>query len=367
MKKLRKTISLALLSVALFAFAPTSVQAQNCDPCDPCDWGGIDIGVDYLYWKPVVDNLEYAAELDASSSEPFEYKFHDVCPDWESGVRVYLGWQSPCWNLGLRGSWTYVDADESDSVGNPKQTSPDPDDIFIAFTHPGLDEITPDAIIQHGDFGKGEFAAKYNEWDFLVTYNFHDDGCHRFTPFFGVAGIDLDQEFKVKLVDFEGDQPNSKGFINRSEWDSDLWAVGLRIGAEYSHQLFNCITLFANGHGSVLTGEATSKVVYFDRGVKEKRGPRAQLKFKDDDCHQLIPGYHITTGLAYESDMCGCEYAVRVGYEFLAWHNVPNHRVFVGEDLGFATDHGKNVALATTSNTRTFGFHGLFVGAQMSF
>ena len=264
------------MSVALFAFAPTSVQAQNCDPCD---WD-IEVGVEFLWWKPCVeflwwkpyvDNLEHAAERNKIASTPVDakLKYKNICPDWEPGVRVTLGAPKFYCDFGLLASYTYLNSCESDSVKNNE-------DILNPIAHTGLPPGSSDSK------GKGSWDANFHEWDVLLSYDASCNSCHQLERFFDIAGIVLDQDFKATLDDDD----------YLVKWDSDFWGVGFRAGSEYQYRFSDCLRLYARGHGTILAGEADSKIK-FEANEGSKPSKLGMTSFKDDNCCQIVPGYHL--------------------------------------------------------------------------
>ncbi len=343
MKKWRKTISLALISVALFAFAPISVQAQNCDPCDwnLCDLGEVKVGVDFLYWKPCIDDLDYAAVVENGSIIEIDYK--NIDPDWEPGVRAWVYFPNLFCDFGLRASYTFIESNASDSVE-------DEDNITTPLAHLGIDETQlTSATSVLWDEAEGHFQLTYHEWDVLLSSDISCHECHHFKPFFGLAGIVLDQQLKVELEE-DGDTDEIK-------WDSDYWGVGLRAGTKYYYNISDCLGFYASAHGTILAGEADSTN---DQDFADN------VKIKDNKTCHVIPGYHIGTGFVYETCMCDWEIFFKLGYEFLVWHNVPNHRVFVSGVEGTASNPGW-FSHSSSPSTRTLAFHGLSAGLGVSF
>ncbi|HEY4832830.1 MAG TPA: Lpg1974 family pore-forming outer membrane protein [Waddliaceae bacterium] len=343
MEKWRKKIGIAVLaSAALLTFAPNMANAYNrdCDPCNnTCDWNccggfeGFDIGVDFLWWKPCVDDLDFCASVD-EESDGFDWniKYKGICPDWEPGVRVLFKMPSCYCDLGLAACYTYIHA-------QTKRSFRGDDDVACPLIHPATDEAG-DTF----DAARGRWELNYHDWDVLATYDIACNQCHHFKPFIGIAGNVINQKFHVKLrADSEIDTVN---------WSSDYWGVGLRAGAEYVYQISDCLRFFSVAHGTLLAGKAD--------GTNHQSFP-STVRVKDDNCCYFVPGYHIGTGFSYNTCMCDWDVSFRIGYEFLVWHNVPNHRIFTGGDgMGSYSD-------STSPSTRTLGFHGLLLGLGVSF
>lgn len=321
MEKWRTKVGLAALaSAALLAFAPSAANANyrnSCDPCNicnPCDscceGGGFDFGVDFLWWKPSISDLHSSVrfEDDSDSGDASTWtRHHQICPDWQPGVKAYFLWPRCMSNFGVYGSYTFVDVEQRH--------------------HHKREE----------DWSRHRFHFNYNEWDVCATYEVGCNDCHHFTPFFGLAGIILNTEHKNHHHEYE-------------EWhhraESEFWAVGLRAGAAYKFRICDGFHFFSFGHGSLLAGRNDNHERHHERS-------------HNDQCSHVIPGLHLGTGLAYNMNLCDWSINFRVGYEFLVWWDVPTGREFIaGNDLNFRPN---------TRNERNIAFQGLLVGAGIGF
>lgn len=339
MKQWKKFFNLAVLATAFFALNPSNVSADYydncCDPCDSCDNCGFTVGADFLWWNTNADDLSYCAVRDES-----DVKRKNFCLDWEPGFRVYIGKQNIECGLDLAASYTYLNTCDSASTS-------DSGDVIPTFTHPGF-------TISVGNFdeGKGSWESTYHEWDVLLSFDNSCNQCHKLSHFFGVAGIVLDQEFTATV--------EKSSSIIHTKWDNDYWGVGLRFGTHYSRVICDCFSIFASGHASIIAGESDSKIDFDSQNLSTD----PDHVFKEDKECRIVPGYHITTGFSYDTCVCDWDLSFRIGYEFLAWFNVPERRTYVADG---SIGSSQEAALATSSNNRTLGFHGLFVGAQLSF
>jgi hypothetical protein len=283
-------------------------------------------------------------------AEAPEVEYEALCPEWEPGVRIYLELPDLFCGWDLSASYTYL---KSGDHASQEFDDPGPEDGIISpLLYTGLAPF--DGIINF-EFGDQHWDLYYNEWDVLLSYDICCGGCHHFTPFFGVAGIVLDQEL---TAEFEN---TSEGAISAYdfEWKSDYWGVGLRAGAAYQFDL-NCgLSIYANSHATLLAGEANSKSEHFFEDLSAEAD--GGIEFKDDDCCHFVPGYHIAAGLAYAGCWCDWEIGARLGYEFIYWHNIPNHRVFFGGDSVAEASH------STSPHTRSIALHGLVAGVSLTF
>lgn len=343
MKKWSQKLSLAILCAGLLALIPNAASAYLCDPCcdpcyDPCCLGGFEVGIDFIYWKPCIDELDWGATVETENNSPVTttVKYKSICPDWEPGIRVYFGMPEAFCDLGLAVHYTLIGSDDSSSAEESEG-------VVTPLQHQGPDTDSP------WDEGKGTWDLCYHEWDVLLTYDISCTPCHNFKPYFGLAGIYLEQELDVELI--EGS--DTSGVI---EWESRYWGVGLRFGSEYKYRMNQCLSIFALCEGTLLAGEA-------DNDNKQTYGTSSLqiIEIKDDDCCHFVPGFHIGAGILYDGCVCNNDFTIKLGYEFIEWRNVPNHRVFTGDNSGSESSH------ATSSNIRTLGFHGLMAGLYMSF
>jgi len=340
MEKWKKNFGFALLSMALMTVAPTGVEASACDRCDN-DCCGFDLGVDFLWWKPCVDELNYAARRTLEESGSFKKGKHRVVDtDWDSGFRIRLGKESCICGLDLRASYTYIDSSDS-------STTKDEGNVYPVNTHPGFVTNTFDA-------GKGTWHSEYQEWDLMLAFDNSCNRCYNLSHSFGIAGLNLDLEMKSKL------DKVSPEYVEQTKFKSDLYGVGFRLGTAFKTEVCDCLDFFAGGHASVLIAESDSKTEFDGRSDVDTK---ADNELKEDGVCQLIPGYHLAAGFSYEATACNCDFGLRLGYEILVWHNLPNKRAYV-RDSGFSTPY---LAESSFSNVRTFGYHGLFAGIEVGF
>lgn len=363
MEKWSKKISLALLSAGMFVLSPAMASAYNscdpcapvCDPCDPCDSNfcdcSFDFGVDFIYWKPCIDDMDYAARVSTEGAVPefTKIKYHSVCPDWEPGVRFFVGmpefWCE--WDLGF--SYTWIESRDSDRTRFSETPT-----ALIGITSPMAHMNLLEGVATLYNDVKGSWRLRYNEWDLLLSYDISCKPCHEFRPFFGLAGLYIDQKYKVTLRN-----DVTTPIEHTVKWNSDYWGIGLRAGTHYAYEICDGASLFARADATLLAGEANNKN---KQDFDNNSTPTAanNFKFTDDDCCRFVPGVHIQTGFEWDSCWCDTDYSLRLGWEFVHWHNVPKHRSFTGDDSGLEISH-------SGSTTRNIAFHGLLAGFAMSF
>ncbi|WP_143406465.1 Lpg1974 family pore-forming outer membrane protein [Estrella lausannensis] len=368
---MNKKLALAILTLGFAGLMPSAASAEscyadNCAPksCDPCnttsDCCSFDVGVDFLYWKPCVDDLDYAAKVHGITSDidnPLHVDYKSVCPEWEPGFRITLGKAQAWKSFDLSFSYTWLNSDDSQSThaGNGER-------IAAVGLHPYL--VTGnEATNSFYDIAKGKWELNYQTFDILLSHSFKCGSCHTISPFFGVEIVKLDQKWKTGY-EYQNEQGPFE--VAGSKWKSDYKGAGLKLGTDYSYALCEGLSLFARASGTIAIGDATTtnQQVAYEFTITEGQpilGDEHYIDFKDDDCCHVVPGYHLQLGLQYEDDTCGCEYKLRLGYEMVNWYNLQNPRRW------FENTEEGNIAQSTQSNTTTLGFHGLLAGIEVKF
>lgn len=401
MKKWIDMLSLAALSLGLLTLAPTDASASYgscysngdcqpydsccdtpsyCDPCyDACDtgssWLNFNVAVDFIYWRNCVDGLDVAAiyhqntNEDACCNTKIGYK--RICPSWSPGFRVKLA-KPGCWGQwGLSASYTYLNDTEKTSF-RPRGGATDGACLTSNDTGRRVHVISPllhaslansftsdcsgeteqhDVLFSHA---RARYEIQYHTYDVLAAYPCDFCGCHTFTPFFGIGGMDVTQKLGTVLCN---PSDVNCGLSATTRWRSCFHAVGLKVGSDYEFRFSECFKLFSKASGTIAAGNPKS---HNRQSLERDTNSFQTLCSNDhDDCH-IIPGYHLQLGVAYESSFCNTDWRLRLGYEFQKWHNVNNPRRFPNATVGGA-------AIATASDTTTLGFHGLLAGVEVQF
>lgn len=351
-KKVGFTAALCLLTVV-----PDNAKAydQCYDTCqDACSLGGFEFGADFLYWKPCVDETDFAAytlEGDTTTTDgipenTLSVNYKQMCLNWEPGVRVRVAMPEVWCDWKLSASWVWVHSCDSRALG---LADGDQGHYTSPLLAPGFGDLITDYVT-----ADGSWDSTYQTWDALFSYDITCNRCNVITPFFGVEGLVLNQTLKADYETTVGEQVNS----SYVKWSSDFWGVGLKIGTDYTYTLFDCMKVFARASGSLVIGDDCNSedqgIYYQDSATITTLDSR---KYKDDDKCLIVPGYHLQVGFLYESCYCGVDFGVRLGYEFVNWYNVPNQR-------NFSLDSTNG---ATPSSIRNYGMHGLLAGAEVKF
>jgi len=350
MNTLKRKWCLLLLAISALIVAPSTSTADYCNLCDrsSCDLGCVNIDLDFLYWSPCIDDLDYATVVTPTSSGGVTTTNVDhkrFCLDWEPGVRITLGLPDIFCGWGTTATYTYMG-----SCDKRKTSFDDGIGEFAGVSSPLLNPAVVDNDTLY-EKAKGSWDLSYHEWDLLFGHDIIRNQCHLLKPFLGVAGIYLEQEIKVDLTETSGESSEIE-----LKWDNEYWGVGLRTGMEYAYRIKQCLSLFGKVQGTLLAGEVCNK----NKQTIEIGSGKEIFKFNEDDHCIFVSGYSIGTGVLYDACFCDTEFSLKLGYEFVSWHNIPNQRVYTGrasEELGHST----------SPNTRTLGFHGLIAGVSVNF
>ncbi|MEC7838787.1 MAG: Lpg1974 family pore-forming outer membrane protein [Chlamydiota bacterium] len=379
MAKWNQKLGMSLLTLGLLAMTPNPVNAADdcasCDPCasDSCDscFGGFEIAADFLFWKPCVDDLTYGASVsrretsqlnDSAFSRTVKYK--NICPEWEPGFRITVSKEDVWCGLNFSSSYTWLNTDDSSSSCVQCGTAL-PGWVESPLLHPELAPAVPD---QELHCVEGHWDTTYQTWDVLMSYDICCNRCHTFSPFFGLAGLILDQSLKVDLyVDECKDLADSRHI----DWVNDYFGVGFKIGSDYTYAICDGWTIFAMASGTIVAGDADNK---YNKNTQihytDATGGSEKYVFQNPDGCVIVPGYHLQLGLIYESEFCGCVTDVRFGWEYLVWHNIANPRRFSEKGIshgGGVTSEIYDTSYSSQANTTTFGFNGLLVGMDLTF
>lgn len=378
MAKWNKKLGLGILNLGLLIATPNPARANDCNACDPCGssnscsdscFSGIEIAADFLYWKPCVDDLTIGARVSelftdsitSFNSRDIDYK--NICPSWEPGFRITAGKDDVWCGMRISASYTWMNFDDSASIS--LCSGIDDGWVETPLIHPyisGRLTGTPKQYV------RGEWDSTYQNWDVLLSFELCGNRCHSFSPFFGVSGLILDQSIRVDSYVDACVRRDNTPLSAHMRWENDYFGVGFKFGSDYTYQLCDGFSIFAMASGTIVSGSADNKFNRNNQWTYAANGVETRLDFEDDACCQVIPGYHLKLGINYESEMCGCESNIRLGWEYVAWHNISNPRRFdeVGAFDGDVTKYADG-SYSSQANTTTIGFHGLLVGMDFAF
>jgi len=335
--------SVLFACLMMFGVHDAKVDAYYYKTYSPSSWRNcgnwLEVEMDFLFWKPCIDRLDVAAIV-LNNQTHTDVRNKKLCPDWQSGYAFsfFLPDLFYCWDVSL-GYWHL----KSDDSMHQRASFKGKRKIVSSLLYNG----------QHGwNYGKERLELCYGELELLFHRDLLRKKCERFAPYVGLAGLYVDQDLEAKFS-----KKNTPAEVE-AEWISRYAGVGIRAGGDYERQFLSCLKYFANGSLTLLTGETTATFLQISQDSGEKE---LSVEVPDgNDCHCVL-GYHVRTGAALERCICGWDYAIRLGYEFVGWHNLSNQRTF------FATNNPATAAASTSAQIRTLGYHGLFAGVSIRF
>lgn len=324
-------------------------SAQPC--CKDC---GPYVGAEFIYWTQYKIDRDYAVDgasltVGETTTRTLDGKYHHTHARWDPGFRIDLGYRWGCdgWDTAL--IWTRYHTKNSSSARPgegasyilptlwPSNTTLDGQDIAVLAT-----------ASEH---------LNYDVLDFIFERPYFVSCTHTLRPFFGVRGLWLHQKLSV---DYNGGA-NVGGIafgttVGSSSWGSQFEGAGLIAGLGYEMLLCNCISLYADFSGSLLAGQHRN---HFEATLFATPTTSVGTTLLDvnESENSLLPGYHIGTGLSWETNLCSNCVVVKLGYEFNQWFNTPEPRRYVSTRRGLATSNANGSIL----------FHGLNVGANLYF
>lgn len=352
MRKFQKFVLGTVGAFMLGVVAPYASAGDCYSYWNPCNWRilqtEVGIGAEFLWWKPCVDDLDVAA-IATIQDDTRVIDYQSLCPDWEPGFCVFMEFPRLVCNWDVAVSYTRLTSTATGSQYFENST------MDAGIVSPLLFVGGYFSNFSTFEFGAQKWTLNYNDWDLLLSHDFCWDPRVHFIPYFGIAGVYIEQTLEAAFL---GSPEAFDAFI---KWDSHFWAVGLRAGSIIEYDLGCGLSLFANTQASLLAGEKSAKNQQLQVEVSDEWADMNYICFEDDGGCQFVPGYHIGAGISYAGCWCNWDFGLKLGYEFVYWWNVPNQRVYFGED----TDG--EIAHATSGTTRSLAFQGLVAGAWLRF
>jgi len=238
--------------------SPTSPPRTGCRDRKKngghCPSEGLYLDLNFLYWQPKVDGLEYAQREEIhSNGNPFvvDTQIDDLDFSWAPGAKVTVGYVFPSrdqWVLDL--SWTYLHPKGrgSDSTNDPSLSS----QLLRPF-------LVPVLLGSVADRATANWQMNYNLVDIDLGRDFSVGRWITVSPHAGLRGAWLYQTFTVRYhggYQFLNAGTFSTLFKNTSfDAKNHFCAIGMRGGADLEWRLSSRWSIVANLAGSLLYGK----------------------------------------------------------------------------------------------------------------
>ncbi len=257
--------SLIALSESTPIAAEGYYESESCFSTPACcDMPyGVYVSGEYLYWKAVQDQMQYAMilpggiqqiiqSIDPSGPVQIEEKLRIVDPSFKynSGFRVALGYEIPCSNWDFQIAWTRLHENVSSCVFNEDQG-------VIPLTLPassifGFITASSPADFAFGDSASSRWKFEFDAIDAEVGRLFSFLGCLNFRPYIGVKAASIRQTQQVQFAGFfVGDIP--VGLRNTKK--NDFRGIGPSLGLDSTWEFYSGWSLSSGVSGAILCGE----------------------------------------------------------------------------------------------------------------
>lgn len=232
---MNKSTSLFMLSSMVALSGSVDAWSKN-NPLNPSDEANQTVvatdnrngllEVDYLFWKPYLDELNYSTKgVSTIDGTAIYFKMSPKTPDFDlsSGVRVGIGgYTSDVWDIKLKGTYYYTDA-KSSAHAIPDSNETIFPEIFTAFLG---EEGTKTSAIWRLNFGLLDFTMG-REFAVSPKFNVH--------PYIGVRGVWINQKMVYKFLgELEATNPPDPIADTKSRLRNNIWGVGPRFGLDLS-------------------------------------------------------------------------------------------------------------------------------------
>lgn len=188
--------------------------ATSCVPCledcvvsNYCP-GGFFLEGDFIYWKAIEDNLEFAEKIENSNIHRGELNFH-----WRPGVKAKVGYLfiDQSWDLSL--GWTYLKSDAHQK--------------FQLSDGQMLSTWFPFVLGEFAQTAEANWNVVYNVLDLEFGKFYSLGSSFIFHPQLGLRGVWIHQHYHAYYTSTLF--PSSSGIRNKNNFDG----FGIRMGADF--------------------------------------------------------------------------------------------------------------------------------------
>ncbi len=293
---------------------------------DARPWGGLFVDIEYLYLKPLRNDLDFAIVSPNADGDP-EGSIQSDPWHVRSAFRLGGGWQAPNDGPDVGFYYTYL---HDDQIGG--LTQPAGGLLFATQTHPGTVELVGQAT--------AEALLSYNVFDLEVGRRMGLGGGLSLRPFGGLRFAEIGQNFSIA---YNGGDANHDAVGDRLKFDGG----GLRAGAQVDWALLDHWTVYGRLAGSLMTGDFHATLTEFNNAGA------TPLTDVDESFRKMTPVAEMAVGVAYERPRV----RLSVGYEMTNWFSLVDTPSFVSD-----VQQGK-----LERNVSDLGVEGLAVRAEFRY
>lgn len=335
-------LSLAAASsayAATYSCEPAQPAACNRDSCSPCFCLGPDnvhgnapvnprtcngdfmITVAGLYWRAEQDGMEYAIQNSvdsftslSNSNNLIDATYRSPKSSWEGGIRVAIGYASPCdgWDINL--TWTYFDGQASshDQVELNHINNIQENEVLLPLwsAFHGGQESFAFGIVTAADI-QTNWDAEFHILDLELGRNYWTSKYLTMRPFIALRYVNIEQDYNLLQLGGSWSSLVEDSLSDEVKLDNDFRAIGPRAGFDLNWH-FGC--------GWSLYSEFAASLVYgrfsldHDESVRQTVSPFSKGKVLDTSYrfHASRAILDIVFGLQYATLVCDCKYGITV-------------------------------------------------------
>ena len=264
------------------------------------DSGGIFTSVDYLYWKPRSNGMDFAVS-DPNNDNNIEGPTEQIQPEGGSGVRASIGYLTDTgWDVMF--TYTHFGSHSTRAISAPPGGQ-----LWLTRTNPASGN-------NFAFNATGATSVDYDTYDLEAGYWLYPTSSTAIRLFGGIRGATIDEQM---IMSYSGG--SIVNGTREQTQSTDLNGVGLRTGAEGHWNVFGNISLFASAATSVLVADITTNYI-----ENEPLGP-GKVNISTE-YFQTVPVMEVACGI---NAQIGCV-NIQAGYELNSWLNVDPRTNFTG-------------------------------------
>lgn len=287
-----------------------------------CVKEGFTFQAEFLWWRAVMDNLEYAIRITGSpfGVQPISNRDYFENPDFEfdPGVRVSAGYGFGPENWDVVGRWTYHYTNPSDSTytGNNR--------IF-----PIRDYAAPNGSesLTFADGAKGRWRNVINIADLEMGYTHFFSQRFSFRPHFGLKAAWINMDYTASYTNVTAIDPNQGGVPLgdvRVSTESSFWSVGAQAGISGNLHIGWGFSLYMISSEALLYGK-------YETRYRQRDGTLDDFTVFENDAYRMRSMTQLVLGLEWAKCFSnGMLLAFNLGWEGQYWWN--QHEIRYGID-----------------------------------
>jgi hypothetical protein len=263
-----------------------------------CEEGKWFFSADYLLMQPRRRALDFAISDPNRDGRP-QGIVESVFPDADSGVRVGGGYKvgEHGWELGTYYTYFY-------SAAQRTVTAPPGGTLYATLTHPGFVDAVDTAV------GKTSFKYQIFDAEFGKHLEAGED-----------CAIYLSAGFRYAWIDqaLDANYDGQSAFLSRVRSPISFDGPGLRAGADGEWKINHHVGVYANAHGSLISGEFRSRL------TETNNAGAAVITQISERFRKVVPEADLGLGLAFHWE----RFQARLGYEITNWFGMVDSPDFI--------------------------------------